>query len=272
MGGGSGARNSDGRMEHGGTWIQSSQWPLADTRFTHFYLREGGVLSEQPPEQADASVSYAFDPSNPVPTIGGGLTSGAPVFEGGAFDQREDERFFGTRNPGVPLAARNDIVVFETPPLEEDMAVVGPVIVRLWISSDAPDTDFTAKLIDMYPPNSDYPEGFAMNLTDGIFRCRFHQSWSKPEFLESGRIYEITIEPFATANLFKRGHRIRLDISSSNFPHFDVNPNSGESPALARAPRIAVNTVHLGSAHPSHLVLPIVPVSALRSLEALTGP
>jgi putative CocE/NonD family hydrolase len=108
-----------------------------------------------------------------------------------------------------------------------------------------------------------------MNLTDGIFRCRFHQSWSKPEFLESGRIYEITIEPFATANLFKRGHRIRLDISSSNFPHFDVNPNSGESPALARAPRIAVNTVHLGTEHPSHLVLPIVPVSALRDLEAL---
>jgi uncharacterized protein len=271
MGGGSGARNADGRMEHGGSWIQSSQWPLADTRFTHFYLREGGVLSEQPPEEAAASVSYAFDPSNPVPTIGGALTSGAPVFEGGAFDQREDERFFGTRNPGVPLAARNDIVVFETPPLEEDMAVVGPVIVRLWISSDAPDTDFTAKLIDVCPPNSDYPEGFAMNLTDGIFRCRFHNSWSEPEFLESGRIYEITIEPFATANLFKLGHRIRLDISSSNFPHFDVNPNSGESPALARAPRIAVNTVYLETEHPSHLVLPIVPVSALRNLEALAG-
>jgi len=271
MGGGSGARNADGRMEHGGSWIQSSQWPLADTRFTHFYLRDGGVLSEEPPEEPDASVSYAFDPSNPVPTIGGALTSGAPVFEGGAFDQREDERFFGTRNPGVPLAARNDIVVFETPLLEEDMAVVGPVIVRLWISSDAPDTDFTAKLIDVCPPNSDYPEGFAMNLTDGIFRCRFHHSWSEPEFLESGRIYEITIEPFATANLFKCGHRIRLDISSSNFPHFDVNPNSGESPALARAPRIAVNTVYLGTEHPSHLVLPIVPVNALRSLEALTS-
>ncbi|MDN7180306.1 CocE/NonD family hydrolase [Caballeronia sp. SEWSISQ10-4 2] len=271
MGGGSGARNAEGRMQHGGAWIESSQWPLADTRFTCFYLREGGVLSEQPPAEADASVSYAFDPSNPVPTIGGALTSGAPVFEGGAFDQREDERFFGTRNPGVPLAARNDIVVFETPPLEEDMAVVGPVIVRLWISSDAPDTDFTAKLIDMCPPNSDYPEGFAMNLTDGIFRCRFHKSWSEPEFLESGRICEIKIEPFATANLFKRGHRIRLDISSSNFPHFDVNPNSGESPALARAPRIAVNTVYLGTDNPSHLVLPIVPVNALRGLEALAG-
>jgi putative CocE/NonD family hydrolase len=271
MGGGSGARNAEGRMQHGGAWIQSSQWPLADTRFTCFYLREGGVLSEQPPAEADASVSYAFDPSNPVPTIGGALTSGAPVFEGGAFDQREDERFFGARNPGVPLAARNDIVVFETPPLEEDMAVVGPVIVRLWISSDAPDTDFTAKLIDMCPPNSNYPEGFAMNLTDGIFRCRFHKSWSEPEFLESGRIYEIEIEPFATANLFKRGHRIRLDISSSNFPHFDVNPNSGESPALARAPRIAVNTVYMGADNASHLVLPLVPVNALRGLEALAG-
>ena len=272
MGGGSGVRNAEGRMQHGGAWIESSQWPLADTRFTCFYLRKGGVLSEQPPAETDASVSYAFDPSNPVPTIGGALTSGAPVFEGGAFDQREDERFFGARNPGVPLAARNDIVVFETPPLEEDVAVVGPVVVRLWISSDAPDTDFTAKLIDMYPPNSDYPEGFAMNLTDGIFRCRFHKSWSEPKFLESGRIVEIEIEPFATANLFKRGHRIRLDISSSNFPHFDVNPNSGESPALARAPRIAVNTVYMGTDNRSHLVLPIVPANALRRLEPPTSP
>jgi putative CocE/NonD family hydrolase len=143
------------------------------------------------------------------------------------------------------------------------------VTVQLHVSSDAPDTDFTAKLIDLCPPNNDYPEGFAMNLTDGIFRCRFHASWSEPEFLESGRIYQIKIEPFATANLFKRGHRIRLDISSSNFPRFDVNPNSGESPALARAPRIALNTVHMGKHTASHVVLPVVPVDALTRLEPL---
>ena len=269
MGGGSGARNAAGRMEHGGSWIQSPHWPLMETHFTPFYLHEDGLLSAQPPEAADASVTYAFDPANPVPTIGGALTSGAPVFEGGAFDQREGERFFGSRHSGVPLAARNDVLVFETAPLAEDMAVIGPVTVQLHVSSDAPDTDFTAKLIDLCPPNNDYPEGFAMNLTDGIFRCRFHASWSEPEFLESGRIYQIKIEPFATANLFKRGHRIRLDISSSNFPRFDVNPNSGESPALARAPRIALNTVHMGKHTASHVVLPVVPVDALTRLEPL---
>lgn len=268
MGGGSGTRNPQGRMEHGGRWIGSSQWPLPGTRFTPFYLTPDGSLCEsndalhaQPSE-----TSYAFDPSNPVPTIGGALTSGAPVFEGGAFDQREDPRFFGTRHPGMPLSARSDVLVFQTGPLEEDVAVVGPIVVKLWISSDAPDTDFTAKLIDVYPPNADYPHGYAMNLTDGIFRCRFHASWEAPRPLEKGRIYAIEIEPFSTANLFRRGHRIRLDVSSSNFPHFDVNPNSGEPPALARTPRVAVNSVHFGAGQASHVVLPLVPVASLQAM------
>jgi len=268
MGGGSGARNAQGRMEHGGSWVQSSQWPLPGTRFTPFYLTAEGSLcaSEEALHAEPRETSYAFDPSNPVPTIGGALTSGAPVFEGGAFDQREDPRFFGTRHPGMPLSARADVLVFETEPLKEDVAVVGPIVVKLWISSDAPDTDFTAKLIDVYPPNPDYPHGFAMNLTDGIFRCRFHESWTQPRTLESGEIYAIEIEPFATANLFKRGHRIRLDVSSSNFPHFDVNPNSGEPPALARMPRIAVNRVHVGEGQASHVVLPIVPAGSLEPM------
>jgi putative CocE/NonD family hydrolase len=270
MGGGSGTRNAEGRMMHGGAWIQASDWPLPETRATPFFLRPDGLLAERMPMSEDPTVgekiTYAFDPADPVPTAGGALTSGAPVFHGGAFDQREDTRFFGSRSPGMPLSARGDVLVFETPPLAEDMAVVGPIVVKLWISSDAPDTDFTAKLIDMYPPNVDYPQGFAMNLTDGIFRCRFHASWEHPEMLQEGRIYEIEIEPFATANLFKQGHRIRLDISSSNFPRFDINPNSGESPAVARAARIARNTVHFGTESPSHIVLPIVPLSALTPL------
>lgn len=271
MGGGSGLRNSKGRMEHGGRWIQSSQWPLPNMRLTPFYLGQDGSLaaSDDALRAPATSVSYSFDPSNPVPTLGGALTSGAPVFEGGAFDQREDARFFGTRHPGMPLSARSDVLVFQTHVLEEDVAVVGPIVVKLWISSDAPDTDFTAKLVDVYPPNADYPHGYAMNLTDGIFRCRFHESWTEPRPLENGRIYAIEIEPFATANLFKRGHRIRLDISSSNFPHFDVNPNSGESPALARTPRIAVNRVHFGVGQASHVVLPIVPVASLEPMSTM---
>lgn len=271
MGGGSGARNEAGRMEHGGQWVQSSRWPLAGTRHTPFYLRADGTLSPDDHQQEPIdSLSYSFDPARPVPTIGGALTSGAPVFEGGAFDQREDVRFFGSRDPGMPLSARDDVLVFQTEPLEEDIAVVGPIVVKLHISSDAPDTDFTAKLIDMYPPNEDYPHGFAMNLTDGIFRCRFHESWETPSALVPGEVYEITIEPFATANLFKRGHRIRLDISSSNFPHFDVNPNTGESAAVARVTRVAVNTVHMSLAHASHIVLPIVSSTELERMPHCT--
>lgn len=269
MGGGSGARNAQGRMMHGGRWVRSSQWPLPETRFTPFYLSEHGSLSASPDAGTapPTSIAYAFDPANPVPTIGGALTSGAPVFEGGAFDQREDPRFFGSRHPGMPLSARSDVLAFQTDPLEEDMAVVGPIVVKLWISSDAPDTDFTAKLVDVYPPNADYPHGYAMNLTDGIFRCRFRDSWTDPSALEAGRVYRIDIEPFATANLFKKGHRIRLDISSSNFPHFDVNPNSGESPALARTPRVAVNRVHLGAGQASHVVLPLVAAASLDAMR-----
>jgi uncharacterized protein len=133
-----------------------------------------------------------------------------------------------------------------------------PITVRLWISSSCPDTDFTAKLIDWYPPNADYPNGFAMNITDCIFRVRYRKSWERPLMLAPGEVAEITIEPFATSNLFAAGHRIRLDISSSNFPHFDVNPNTGEAEGKARRRQIAINAVHVDAEHPSHIVLPII--------------
>ena len=190
------------------------------------------------------------------------------MFEGGGFDQREDARFFGVRQPGLPLAARDDVLVFQTEPLAQALAVAGPVTVLLHISSDCPDTDFTAKLIDVYPPSADYPQGYALNLTDGIFRCRFHETWDEARPLAPGKVYEITIEPFATCNLFQRGHRIRLDISSSNFPKYDVNPNSGESAADARERRIALNTVHLSAAHPSSVTLCVAAPRDLAPLPA----
>jgi putative CocE/NonD family hydrolase len=136
--------------------------------------------------------------------------------------------------------------------------VTGPIVVKLWISSSAPDTDFTAKLIDWHPPNADYPQGYAMNITDGILRCRYRKSWENPELLAPGEIAEITIEPMPSSNLFKRGHRIRLDISSSNFPRFDVNPNTGEPEGRARRRQIARNSVHVSARCPSHVVLPLV--------------
>jgi putative CocE/NonD family hydrolase len=178
---------------------------------------------------------------------------------GGAYDQREGPTIFGAREPFRPLAGRADVLVFSTPPLDRDLEVTGPVTVQLWVASDGPDTDFTAKLIDVYPPNQDYPDGFAMNLTEGIMRCRYRDSWERPSPMALGQIYAITIELFPTGNLFSRGHRLRLDIASSNFPHFDINPNSGEPEGAMERPRVAHNRIFVDEAHPSHLVLPVIP-------------
>jgi len=268
MGGGSGRRDAQGRFEHGGQWVQAETWPVPQARPTSYFLHADGGLRQERPQAPDARIRYQADPRRPVPTIGGALTSGQPVFVGGGFDQREDARFFGVEQAGLPLASRDDVVVFQTEPLAQDLAVVGPVVVKLSISSDCPDTDFTAKLIDVYPASPDHPEGYALNLTDGIFRCRFHESWDKPAALVPGKIYEITIEPFATCNLFKQGHRIRLDISSSNFPKYDVNPNSGETAADAREKRVALNTLHLSSDHGSSVTLHIADPQTLTPLPA----
>lgn len=269
MGGGSGRRNADGRMDHGGRWKSATDWPIPDARDTPFYLRADGSLEASPPvDGASGSLSYRYDPSNPVPSIGGTITSGAPIMVGGAFDQREREEFFGSAEPYRPLAERDDVLVFQTAPLPEALEVTGPIVVRLWISSDCPDTDFTAKLVDVYPPNDDYPDGFAMNVTDGIIRCRYRDSWEQPSLMTPGEVYGITIEAFPTSNLFAEGHRIRLDVSSSNYPHFDLNFNTGEPEGMATARRVATNTVWMTAERPSHVILPIVPS---RSISA-SGP
>ena len=140
--------------------------------------------------------------------------------------------------------------------------MTGAIEARLWIASDAPDTDFTIKLLDVYPPNEDYPDGYAMNLTDGILRCRYRDSWEQPSLMEPGRIYAILIEAFPTSNLFKAGHRIRIDVSSDNFPHFDFNPNTGEPEGKATRTQVATNRVFVDQDHPSHVVLPVIPAHA----------
>jgi uncharacterized protein len=262
MGGGSGRRNAQGRMDHGGRWRAETDWPIPDARLTPFYLHRDGRLSVEPPASGAAPLSYDFDPARPVPSIGGTITSGKPVMLGGAFDQREGPQVFGCREPYLPLAARADVLVFETEPLTADVEVTGPIEARLWISSDRPDTDFTLKLIDVYPPNEDYPDGFAMNLTDGILRVRYRKSWEQPQMLPPGEIAEITVAAFPTSNLFKKGHRIRLDISSSNFPHFDVNPNTGALEGQGLDRQIARNTIMVDRDRPSHVLLPLIPVRA----------
>jgi putative CocE/NonD family hydrolase len=266
MGGGDGRKNADGSMQHGGAWRAEKDWPIADTRWTAYYLHANAELSVDKPAAGVEPLSYKYDPRNPVPSIGGTITSGEPVMTGGAFDQREAPRFFGSKEPYPALADRADVLVFRTPALADDVEVSGPITVELWIASDCPDTDFTAKLIDEYPKNEDYPNGYAMNLTDGILRARYRDSWEKPALMTPGNAYRIKIEAFPTSNLFKRGHRIRVDISSSNFPHFDVNPNSGEAEGHAAQMRVATNKVYVDANSPSHIVLPVIPPRAAKTI------
>lgn len=256
MGGGSGRRTPEGRLDHGGCWRSASRWPLPGTDFVPWYLGSDGSLSPQAPGRGDVR-AFDFDPACPVPTLGGSITSGEPLMVAGAYDQRSSAQTFGARAPYGPLAQRPDVLVFQTPVLKEDVEVSGPITIELWVSSTAPDTDFTAKLIDLYPPSEDYPEGYAMNLTDGILRCRYRRSWESPEMMQPGEVVQISIEPMPTSNLFRKGHRIRLDISSSNFPRFDVNPNTG-APEGSAGPRVvARNSVHMGAGRPSRVVLPV---------------
>ena len=259
MGGGTGRRTASGRMDHGGRWRTEADWPIPDARATTFHLHGDGRLASDPPADGAPPRRFDFDPDHPVPSIGGNITSGEPVMRGGAYDQREGPGVFGATVAGRALAERADVLVFQTEPLAQDLEVTGPITARLWVSSDGPDTDFTVKLIDVHPPNPDYPQGFAMNLTDGILRLRYRKSFAHPQMLAQGEVAEVLVECFPTSNLFKAGHRIRLDVSSSNFPHFDVNPNTGAPEGAPGPRRIARNTVWLDRARPSHVVLPVIP-------------
>ena len=262
MGGGSGKKIYDvlglnGRIDHGGRWRSEREWPLAAARETAFYLHSGGTLVPRKPEAAAGASTLRFDPLNPVPTVGGSISVGFEFMPPGGFDQRA--RFPLAAGDSLPIGSRPDVLVFVTEPLSEPLEVTGAATVKLWISSTARDTDFTAKFIDLYPPSADYPDGFALNLTDSIFRMRFRDSWTNPTLMTPGEVYEASIPFYPISNLFARGHRIRLDISSSNFPRFDVNPNTG-GPLGEPGPLIvADNTVYHTAGRPSHILLPIVP-------------
>jgi hypothetical protein len=259
MGGGDGGKDENGRLRHGGYWRDETDWPLSGTRFATYYFHAEGSLRTTPPAASAPTTTYTYDPRDPVPTLGGAFSSTSPIFEPGAFDQRESADLFGSSPPYLPLKVRPDVVVFQTEPLSEPVEVVGPITVTLHVSSTAVDTDFTAKLIDVYAPSPDFPAGFEMNLTDGILRARYRESRERQVFMEPGQVYQLRVEPFPTANRFERGHRIRIDISSSNFPRFDVNPNTGEPLGSARRRVTADNTIYHDASRPSHVVLPLVP-------------
>jgi len=256
MGTGDGHKDADGRLFHGGYWRTAASWPLPDTRLTPYYFRADGSLSTAKPVAASASTTFTADPRHPVPTIGGGVS--ARLLDG-AFDQREGSRFPGSSAPYLPLRSRPDIVVFQTEPLTEDVTVIGPIKVVVYASASTVDVDLTAKLIDVYPPSDEWPSGFDLNLTDAIVRGRYRATRDHAVPLTPGRVYPFTIEPFPTANVFKKGHRIRVDIASSNFPRFDVNPNTGEPLGRNRRMVTADITIHHSAQYPSHIVLPLAP-------------
>lgn len=256
MGGGTGTRLPSGRLDHGGRWRSATAWPPPRMRMTPFHLYPGGGLREEAPVEA-GTARFVHDPYHPVPTIGGAIASGAPVMEAGGFDQREGPDFFGSREPWPALADRNDVLIFETDPLGSEVELTGQAIADLFVSSTAVDTDVMIKIVDVYPASGDYPKGYALNIAHGLLRMRFRDSFEAPEVMEPGKVYRVQIASFPMSNRFAAGHRIRIEIAGSNFPHFDINPGT-DWRVEGLAPVTAVNNIHLGADHASRILLPVV--------------
>ena len=257
MGTGDDRKSPQGRLRHGGSWRAERAWPIARARETPYYLRADMTLAPDPPRESESHTTYTFDPRHPVPTIGGNISSNANLMTNGGYDQRPRDDTHAAEDR-LPLSERRDVLVFRTAPLAEAVEVTGTVVARLWVASTAPDTDFTAKLVDEVPPNPDYPLGFDLNIGDSILRARYRESLDRPRLLEPGRVVPIAIPLYPTAHVFKKGHRIRVDISSSNYPRFDVNPNTGEPLGTSRRRVAADNTIYHDAEHPSQVVLPVV--------------
>jgi putative CocE/NonD family hydrolase len=229
-------------------WRDEQEWPLARAQSTSYYLRSlgkanslngNGLLSTNAPAEEPPDV-FLYNPEDPVPTMGGALCCNPYFAANGAYEQSAIE-------------ARQDVLVYSTPPLESEVEVTGPVKVTLFAATSAKDTDFTAKLVDVCE------DGCARNLTDGIIRARYRESMSSPTLLEPGKVYEYTIDLWATSNVFQKGHQIRVEISSSNFPRFDRNTNTGNTIANDSTFKPAMQTILHSSQYPSHITLPIVP-------------
>ena len=229
-------------------WRDEDDWPLERAKLTRYYLHSakpanglegGGALSTSAPAEEKPD-QYVYDPNDAVPTIGGPLCCSALPTGVGPEDQR-------------PAEARADVLIFSSPAFTQNTEVTGPISLDLYVSSSAVDTDFTGKLVDVWP------NGFAQNLTEGIFRLRYRNSQEKPELANPGETYHITIDLWATSNVFLPGHKLRLEVASSNFPRFDRNLNTGEDQARATRMVKATNVIYHDRSRPSALILPIVP-------------
>ena len=229
-------------------WRDENEWPLARTDWQKWHLHSGGrantllgdgALSVESPAHENPD-HFVYDPDYPVQTLGGNNCCTPAVVPWGPYDQR-------------PAEMRSDVLCYTSAALEADMEVIGPIQVVLYAQTDGLDTDWTAKLVDVSPT------GYAMNLCDGIIRARYREGFDTQRLLEPGRVYEYAIDLGVTGNCFKKGHRIRLEISSSNFPRFDRNLNTGHDLGLDSAMRAAHQTVHHSKAYPSHILLPVIP-------------
>jgi uncharacterized protein len=229
-------------------WQASDSWPPRGARPTTYYLSSGGnantlngdgrlILAQPATTQADR---FTYDPMNPVPSHGGNVCCTGNAVQGGAFDQRT-------------IQERPDVLVYTSEPLTEGVEVSGPVEVTLYVSSDAKDTDFTVKLIDVYP------DGRAYNLDESIQRMRYREGYDKEVWMEPGNVYKVVVGPMETSNYFAAGHRIRIEVSSSNFPRFDRNLNTGGRNYDEASPVTARNVVHHSPQHPSQVTLSVVP-------------
>lgn len=229
------------------TWRDEDEWPLARARITPLYLdsnrgantmKGDGTLVDRPGhEDVD---TFLYDPGKPVPTAGGSVCCDPKVMPWGPMDQRSVE-------------ARDDVLVYTSAPMKSDLEVTGTIRVVLNISTTVPDTDFTAKLVDVYP------DGYARNLCDGILRLRYREGLDRAIPANPNEVYTVTVDAGVTSNVFRAGHRIRLDVSSSNFPRFDRNTNTGRTIADEKELRTARQTVYHGRLHPSHILLPVIP-------------
>jgi putative CocE/NonD family hydrolase len=228
-------------------WREENEWPLSRTRYTKYYFHShghadsslsDGILSVEPPTEEAYDV-YLYNPRNPAPSqpvLGNAFA--LAIFE--PHDQQNNEK-------------RPDILVYSTPTLEADLEVTGPVVIILYAASSAVDTDFTGRLIDVWP------DGKAYNVIDGIIRARYRESITRPELIKPGKVYEYTIDLRSTSIVFKAGHRIRVEISSSNFPKWDRNLNTGHPIGQDAEIKAAMQTIYHNERYPSHILLPVIP-------------
>ena len=228
-------------------WQHADQWPPDNAEMTTFYLHGDGKANslfgdgqlKMEPDWGDDFDSFTYDPMNPVPSYGGNVCCTSNAIKGGSFDQQQME-------------ARHDILVYTSDPLEEGIEVTGFIETTLWVESDAKDTDFTIKLIDVYP------DGSAYNLDETIQRARYREGYDKEVFMEKGEVYKLKMTPMSTSNYFEKGHRIRVEISSSNFPRFTRNLNTGGNNFDEKEGVVAQNKIHHGEIYQSQIRVPIM--------------